>query len=235
MFGIKTKKEMDSVDDIREVQKKFLSEISYDVRNPLNEICGITEIAIKNLENNGDPEMLKSYLEIIQEAGFELQRIVDERFEEFENQSDKIVKEETVVSETDSKEKYRILNNLRIMVVEDSETAGMIARELLQDYGSIVTVAETGEEAVDKFEKAITGTYDVIFMDIKMPGIDGYEATYKIRNSNHPQAKSIPIIAMTADTLASDIQKALNSGMNAHISKPICIDKIVGAIKKSLN
>ena len=78
------------------------------------------------------------------------------------------------------------------------------------------------------------GKYSIIFMDIKMPEMDGYEATELIRNSNHQQAKSIPIIAMTAETFAEDIKNALRSGMNAHVAKPVNIDKLVAAINKAI-
>lgn len=123
-----------------------------------------------------------------------------------------------------------ILEKLRVMVVEDSSVSRLIAKEMLESRGSIVTTCNSGEEAVKLFAGSITGTFDVIFMDINMPGMDGYEATDAIRQCDHPQAKSIPIIAMTAEALAKDVQMALKAGMNAHISKPISIDKIVCAI-----
>ena len=226
-------KEKSQDDDYKMVQKKFLSSMSYDIRNPLNEICGITEIAIKNLENNGSKEMLRNYLEIIRDAGFELQKVVDERFAEFEKNS--VKKADDDAPETfDKNERRRVLNNLRIMVVEDNETSALIAKELMQEYGALVTICTTGDEAFDIFKRSITGTYDVILMDIKMPGMDGYETTDKIRKCNHQQAKSIPIIAMTAETFVDDIHNALKAGMNAHISKPIHIDKIVSAINKAI-
>ena len=95
-------------------------------------------------------------------------------------------------------------------------------------------VCDSGKEAVDMFKESITGKFDVILMDINMPGMDGYEATDAIRASEHPQAKTIPIIAMTAEALPDDIQTALKAGMNGHISKPINADKIISAIKRVL-
>ncbi|MEG2381429.1 MAG: response regulator, partial [Oscillospiraceae bacterium] len=89
-----------------------------------------------------------------------------------------------------------------------------------------VECAVNGEEALEKFEISKPGTYSAIIMDIQMPIMDGYEATKKIRRSDHTQAKTIPIIAMTANVFAEDVQKALTSGMNAHISKPISIDAL---------
>ena len=105
---------------------------------------------------------------------------------------------------------------------------------MLESRGAIVTVCDNGGEAVDLFTRSITGTYDMILMDINMPGMDGYEATDSIRSSSHPQAGSIPIIAMTAEALPDDIQRAMTAGMNGHISKPINVDKIVAAVKGAI-
>lgn len=229
--------ETDSKEEVRIIQKKFLADMSYDIRNPLNEICGITEIALKNIETNGDRDMLKAYLEIIRDSGFELQKVIDERFAQFENDSDLNNIENNSAPKNDSynkDERYKVLNNMRMLVIEDNETSALIARELMTEYGAIVTVCHNGKDGVEKFKNSITGTYDVIFMDIKMPEMDGYEATELIRNSNHQQAKSIPIIAMTAETFAEDIKNALRSGMNAHVAKPVNIDKIVAAINKAI-
>ena len=229
--------ETDSKEEVRIIQKKFLADMSYDIRNPLNEICGITEIALKNIETNGDREMLKAYLEIIRDSGFELQKVIDERFAEFEKAEELNIPDSDSAAKNEGynkDERYRVLNNMRILVVEDNETSALIARELLTEYGAIVTVCNNGKEGAQKFCNSITGTYDLIFMDIKMPEMDGYETTKIIRNSDHQQAKSIPIIAMTAETFAEDIKNVLRSGMNAHIAKPVNIDKIVAAINKAI-
>lgn len=238
MWGFSEKKNNnnDNIDDVRVVQKEFIASMSYDIRDPLNSICGISEIALKNLENNGDREMLKNYLEIINESAYELQEVVNNRFAQFELQESK-----NAIGEGDKEddikpvdENYKILNNLRVLVVEDSEVSRLIAHELLTEYGALVTLCESGEEGVQKFTTSITGTYDIIFMDVKMPGIDGYEATERIRKSNHPQAKHIPIIAMTAEAFAEDVENAMKAGMNGHVAKPIHLDKIVAAIRNSL-
>jgi len=229
--------EAGSSDDVRIIQKKFIADMSYEIRNPLNEICGITEIAIKNLEREGDPELLKTYLEIIRDSGFELQRVIDERFREFEDEEGaklKSIDRNEENARYSDEERRRVLNNKRILVAEDNETSGLIAKDLLNEYGAIVTVCTDGKSTVDLFLSSIAGSYDIILMDIIMPGMDGYEATRRIRQSEHQQAKSIPIIAMTAEAFAADIQNALSAGMNAHISKPVNIDKMVTAIKKAI-
>ncbi len=229
MFGINSKKKESNNDKMAGDERKFVSELSYNVRNPLNTICGITEIAKKNIVNGGDKETLLSYMDILGDASTELQQTIDHFFECFESRN-----YSSIYGETFENVDSAILKNLRIMVVEDSSVSQLIAKEMLESKGSIVTLCDGGKEAVDLFKNSITGTYDVILMDINMPGMDGYEATDSIRNCSHPQAKSVPIIAMTAEALPNDIQMALKIGMNAHISKPISVEKIVSALKRVL-
>ena len=222
--------------DVKVIQKEFLAAMSYDIRDPLNAICGISDIALKNLETGGDTQMLKSYLEIIRDSAYELQDVINSRFTKFEEETAAPIAEFSVNGKDVSgsrQDEYKILNNLRVLIIEDSEVSRLIAKELLSDHGAIVTLCESGEKGVEKFKSSITGTYDVIFMDIKMPGIDGYEATARIRSCAHPQAKHIPIIAMTAEAFIEDIKNAMKAGMDAHVAKPINLDKMVAAIKKS--
>ena len=228
MFGI-GKKKTDEQKVKSADERQFVSELSYNVRNPLNTICGITEVAKKNIANGCDNETLLSYLDILGDAATELQQTIDHFFECFESGN-----YSAFSSETNTDPDGSILKNLRVMVVEDSSVSQLIAKEMLESHGAIVTVCDSGRDGVDMFKDSITGTYDVILMDINMPGMDGYEATDAIRASDHPQAKTIPIIARTAEALPDDIQRALKTGMNAHISKPINTDKIVSAVKRVL-
>lgn len=216
-------------DNSKEVLKKeFLADMSYRIRNPLNSICGIVEIAEKNIRNQCDKDQLIGYMEILRESVNELQEIVDEGFDRYEAKSIN-----GAITEKDAKgiDDYSILKNLRILLVEDNTVNQVIVKELLEDQGAIISVCSDGESAVTKFRESITGTYDIIFMDIKMPGMDGYAATDEIRRTNHPQAKTIPIIAMTAEVFPESIQMALKAGMNAHIGKPISLARVVAAIK----
>ena len=230
MFGFGNSKKTANREYKADKEKKFVSELSYNVRNPLNTICGLTEITRKNIINGCDKETLLSYVDILGDAATELQQTIDHFFECFESGNYSMIHKDTEEN-VDS----TILNNLRILLVEDSSVSQLIAKEQLEAQGAIVTLCDGGKEAVDMFKKSITGTYDVIFMDINMPQMDGYEATDAIRSSDHPQAKLIPIIAMTAEALPSDIQKAMEAGMNAHVSKPINDGKIVSAIKAVLS
>ncbi|MBQ6130075.1 MAG: response regulator [Lachnospiraceae bacterium] len=226
MFGIGNRDKSGKKKEKASEERKFVSELSYNVRNPLNTICGITEIAKKSVANGNDKDTLMSYLDILGDAATELQQTIDHFFECFESGN-----YAALSGESQDDVDFGILNKLRILVVEDSSVSQLIAKELLESHGSIVTLCDSGREAIDLFTGSITGTYDVIMMDINMPGMDGYEATDMIRSSAHPQARAVPIIAMTAEALPGDIEKAMQTGMNGHISKPINAEKIVAAIK----
>ena len=93
--------------------------------------------------------------------------------------------------------------------------------ELLKLEGAECTICENGKRILEAFEQSVPGEYDMILMDVQMPVMNGYEATEAIRRSSHEQAKTIPIIAMTANAFSEDIQHSLAAGMNAHISKPV--------------
>ena len=122
-----------------------------------------------------------------------------------------------------------------ILLAEDNEINWEIASELLSDLGVELDWAEDGQICLDKFQKSSEGYYDAILMDIRMPHMTGYEATKAIRGLNHPDALSIPIIAMSADAFSDDIQHCLECGMNAHIAKPIDIIELTRLLKRYLN
>ncbi len=123
--------------------------------------------------------------------------------------------------------------NKRLLVAEDNELNWEIANELLQDLGLELEWAENGEVCTQMFQKSAPGYYDAILMDIRMPIMDGYEATDAIRAMERPDA-ALPIIAMTADAYSDDIQRCLSHGMNAHVAKPIDIDEVARILKKYL-
>ncbi|MBO5448587.1 MAG: response regulator [Ruminococcus sp.] len=125
-------------------------------------------------------------------------------------------------------------SNRRILVAEDNELNWEIAYELLHDLGLELEWAENGEICTEMFLNSDIGYYDAILMDIRMPIMNGYEATDAIRAMSRPDA-SLPIIAMTADAYSDDIQRCLDHGMNAHVAKPIDIDEVARLLKKYLN
>ena len=122
------------------------------------------------------------------------------------------------------------LEGRRVLLAEDLEMNRVVAEGLLDLLGVKCQSVENGKEAVETFEASEPGRFDAILMDIKMPVMNGYEAAMTIRKSAHPQAKTIPIIAMTADAFSEDIAKALSSGMNAHIAKPIGTDALASTL-----
>lgn len=113
------------------------------------------------------------------------------------------------------------LEGMHFLLAEDNELNMEIVVELLRAEGAECDVAENGKIAVDMFTSSPVGKYDAVLMDVMMPVMNGYDATKAIRRSNHPEALTIPIIAMTANAFVKDVQDALDAGMNAHIAKPM--------------
>ena len=131
---------------------------------------------------------------------------------------------ETPTEEND--DDFSSISGLSILIAEDNEINAEIITELLATVGITATVAPDGEEALNKFTSSEEYEYDMIFMDIQMPKMDGYQAARAIRQSAHPRALSIPIIAMTANAFEDDKKASLDAGMNAHIAKPIDFDRL---------
>lgn len=130
-------------------------------------------------------------------------------------------------------EKVHDFTGCKVLLAEDNELNWEIAQDILSEVGFEVEWAENGQICVEKFSQAEVGYYDVVLMDIRMPVMNGYEASKAIRALPRQDA-DIPIIAMTADAFAEDIQRSQESGMNAHIAKPIDIGKLMSALKKYL-
>ena len=149
----------------------------------------------------------------------------------------KIAEDRTVAlaarEETDDQD-GNILQGMRFLCAEDNELNAEILTELLKIEGAECTICENGEEILKAFEQSAPDDYDMILMDVQMPVMNGYEATKAIRRSSHELAKTIPIIAMTANAFSEDIQHSLAAGMNAHVSKPVemkVLEKTIRSIK----
>ncbi len=125
-----------------------------------------------------------------------------------------------------SKTENMVVKGKHILVVDDIEANRLVLVKILTSLGADCDEACNGQEAVDKFTASQPGEYDLIFMDVQMPVLDGYAATRAIRSSGHPSAKTLPIVAMTANAFVEDIRTAIESGMDAHIAKPIRLDKL---------
>ncbi len=128
-----------------------------------------------------------------------------------------------------------VLPHKRLLMAEDNELNWEIACELLEDLGLEMEWAENGQICVDMFQKSKPGYYDGILMDIRMPVMDGYQATDAIRAMDRPDAAGVPIIAMTADAYSEDVKKCLEHGMNAHIAKPIDMKEVARILKRFLD
>jgi len=133
----------------------------------------------------------------------------------------------------DNSDTVGIFEGFKILLTEDVEVNREVAMALLEDTGIVIDCAENGEKAVRMFE-ASPDEYDLIFMDVQMPVMDGYQATREIRKLNHKNAVTIPIVAMTANVFKEDIEKCLESGMNGHIGKPIDIEDLFNTLRRFL-
>ena len=156
----------------------------------------------------------------------------------FEVLIDLRIAEDRFVSSAEQAEKDEpagnVLKGMRFLCAEDNELNAEILMELLKIEGAECTICENGKRVLEAFEQSAPGDYDMILMDVQMPVMNGYEATKAIRRSSHELAKTIPIIAMTANAFSEDIQHSLAAGMNAHISKPVemkVLEKTIRSIK----
>lgn len=120
----------------------------------------------------------------------------------------------------------------RILLVEDNEMNLEIAQEILEMTGAEVDTAENGKIALDKVNDSNPGYYDIIIMDIQMPVMNGYDAAIAIRSLDRSDTKALPIIAMTANAFAEDVDLARNSGMQEHVAKPLNVEELFSAIQK---
>ena len=156
----------------------------------------------------------------------------------FEVVIDLRIAEDRFVSSAEQAEKDEpagnVLKGMRFLCAEDNELNAEILMELLKIEGAECTICENGKRVLEAFEQSVPGDYDMILMDVQMPVMNGYEATKAIRRSSHELAKTIPIIAMTANAFSEDIQHSLAAGMNAHVSKPVemkVLEKTIRSIK----
>jgi CheY-like chemotaxis protein len=124
-----------------------------------------------------------------------------------------------------------IFEGRRILLAEDIDINREIVLTLLEPTLLKIDCAENGAKAVEMFSRT-PEKYDMIFMDVQMPEMDGYEATRQIRGLNAPNAQSVPVIAMTANVFRDDIERCLAAGMNAHLSKPFNLNDLIEKLRK---
>jgi len=135
--------------------------------------------------------------------------------------------QKVIIPEENARTTIVPFNHQRVLLAEDNATNQMIAVRLLQEYLNLtVQAVNDGKQAVEAMQQSSTGFYAAILMDVQMPVMDGLEAAKAIRALNHPEAKTIPILALSANTADDDIRKSKEAGMNAHLSKPININEL---------
>lgn len=144
-------------------------------------------------------------------------------------------KKEKGEPEAESTDGQSILSGMHILVAEDVEINAEILEEILKMVGASCEICENGKLVTEAFEKSDPGQYQMILMDVQMPVMNGYDATRTIRNMDHPMAQKIPIIAMTANAFAEDIRDAVNSGMDAHVAKPINMTVLEQTVREVLD
>ena len=129
----------------------------------------------------------------------------------------------------------RDLSGFHILLAEDNDINAEIITCILEESGAKVDLASDGKAALDKFASSPEGTYNLIFMDIQMPVMNGMEASLAIRSLKRPDAGSIPIIGLSANAFREDIDMAMQSGMNAYLAKPINLDRLYQTLNQVIN
>ena len=222
-----------AAENANRAKNEFLSDRSRKIRTPMNAILGMSAIAAANIE---DTQKVRECLEKISVSSRNLLNLMNDVLDVSKIESGEMTPgAESANGENPQPPQEEFsLEGRRILIAEDNELNWEIANTLLTEAGLICDHAENGEKCLDKFFTAKPGTYDAILMDLRMPVMDGIEATKFIRSA-HPKYRHIPIIAMTADAFSADVAKCLECGMNAHISKPIDIELVKATLKKFIN
>lgn len=223
-------------EEANKAKNDLLTSMSREIRTPLNNIMGMTTIGSANVN---DAKHVSNCLNKISVSSNQLLGIINAVLDTSEIENVKIDLPEvkvidvhdgrTVKAEKTSKEVD--LKGKRILVAEDNDLNREIADILLTGEGFVVEPAENGQVCVDMLLAHQPGYYDAILMDVRMPVMNGLEATTVIRGLKKAY-RGIPIIAMTADAFAEDMHKCLECGMNAHIAKPIDIDVVKATLAK---
>jgi CheY-like chemotaxis protein len=136
---------------------------------------------------------------------------------------------------TDMSDISSLFAGKKALLVDDVMVNRIIAVDLLSSTGMEIDEADDGAVAVRMFEESAESTYDIIYMDVQMPVMDGYEATSAIRSLDRSDAKTVPIVALTANAFKEDVDKALEHGMNTHLAKPVEMDKLLEVSTKYLS
>lgn len=217
------------VDESPDSQLTQFFRTSHDIRTPIHIILGCTDL-IKGAVD--DPDRINRYLDAIRTSG----QYLLEKCEEIHKAAQGGTPGEPLKPEdldayfhkhTEKSESRQFdFSGKRILVVEDIELNREIAGEIIKHTGAEVEFAEDGAICLEKLEKAPDGYFDMILMDLSMPNMDGFEATRRIRQMDHPVKSQIPIVAVSANVSEVDRSAAITAGMNTFTEKPISIDHL---------
>ena len=215
---------------------RFLANMSHDIRTPINGILGMLTIVDTCRDNKDKMDDCLAKIDI---SAKHLLSLVNDVLDMTKLERDTFTLESkpfnldrVCIEAAEKTPPAGDLRGKRLLVVEDNELNMEIAEFMLKSTGAEVVPVFDGESAVKAYAQAAPGTYQAILMDLMMPVMDGYAATRAIRSSGHPDAGTIPIIAMSANAYAEDVQKCLDTGMNAHISKPLYKDVMLETIER---
>lgn len=207
-------KKLEVADKSAEYHKKVIR----DLRTELNSAVGYSELAQRHGAGAG------MYLEKLQIVHTNMERIIASAFGE-------VFDDKTVFADT---RQIEALEGKRVLLVDDNDLNREILREMLEDYGLCVEEAENGSKAIETLQEKDAGYFHFILMDIEMPQMDGYEATMKIRKLPNRIRANVPIIALTANSLAETRERASVVGMDDFLVKPVNGARLLGVMFKLL-
>ena len=171
-------------------------------------------------------DLMKGTIEVESEKGKGTEFIINLHLDQGE-----IIEEN---SNEDELIKQADFSPFKVLIVDDNEINREIATLALENYNFNIAAANNGLEAFNTIKASSIGEYDIILMDVNMPVMNGFESTHEIRNLHDARLANIPIIALSANAFAEDVQKSMEAGMNAHVAKPINIDELIKIIYELL-
>lgn len=233
-------------DAIKALESGKVLDVSYRMRHKNGRLIWV-HLNGRRIEASAEADMFyavftglssesRLYQNITNETADSIYVIAKDTFELlYINETNNIVATRTdCLGEISDREKADIFDGRHFLIAEDNEINAEILCELLHMEGAFTELRVDGNKTLEAFKTAEPGTYDVILMDIQMPGLNGYETTRMIRNLKRVDAQTIPIVAMTANAFAEDVQAALDAGMDAHVAKPIDMDILRTVLDKVL-